>query len=80
MSVSVSTSSSVSITTVFVIVLFCLKVTGNTTMSWFWVFSPWIIPAAVVLAFVIPLGLVGVIMDTVSRRRNLNRRYKEKHK
>ena len=42
---------------------FILKITGEITWSWWWVFAPLWAPLAVALAILIIVAIVGVVKD-----------------
>lgn len=63
MSNSKATSSGVSLATVLVAIFVVLKLTHVIDWSWWWVFSPWWIGLAIVVAILVVIGLVaGVVL------------------
>jgi sterol desaturase/sphingolipid hydroxylase (fatty acid hydroxylase superfamily) len=56
--VSVQASGGISLATILVLIFMTLKLMGEITWSWWWVFAPWWIPAAIVATlFVLALLL-----------------------
>lgn len=59
-------SSGIGFTSLLTVLFIGLKLTGYITWSWWWVLSPlwisWVIIIAVILAFLIFLGVVAVIV------------------
>ena len=45
-----------------VVLFVALKVTGNSTMSWWWVFSPWWISVLIAVGVLLVFGLMFILM------------------
>ena len=58
MNIMENSSSGIKFTSVLVLIFITLKLTGNITWSWWWVFSPWWIGIA--LSFILFLFALGV--------------------
>ena len=47
-----------------VVLFVALKVTGNSTMSWWWVFSPWWISVLIVFSVLLLIGLFILVFQS----------------
>lgn len=56
-----NTSNSVGLTTIIFLIFLILKLTGNINWSWWWVFSPFWIPLALALGFLIIVLFIYVL-------------------
>ena len=50
------------IANMLVVLFVALKVTGNSTMSWWWVFSPWWISILIAVGVLLVFGLMFILM------------------
>jgi len=61
--------SGMSFTTTLVMILATLKIIGLSDMSWWWVFSPWIISTSFTVLFLVGIGLIIFLVDTTNKLR-----------
>lgn len=52
------------IANMLVVLFVALKVTGNSTMSWWWVFSPWWISILIAFSALVLIGLFILIFQS----------------
>jgi len=68
-----ATRAGTSILEVLLVVFVVLKLTGNIDWSWWWVTSPFWIPAGLAVGIFLPLILLGTVrVFTAKRRQNKN--------